>query len=357
MTADIKARAVWPAIALAVAGVAVLVIASISFQGSRGYGYDFAAYEAAARRITDGSPLYLPDTAQRYAAGAYEGLYLYLPPLAVALVPLTALSADGATLIWFVGRIFALAMGCLILPVALRIRLALFGVACVSYPVLFDLNLGNVSILTFALTAIAWRASGAWPAAIAHAALVAIRQPFGIFLVVWAARKDVRRIAMTIVAGLVLFAVTLPVVGLATYLEFATILRGLPDITTGAHNLSLKTTFRAIGAPEGIASFAVPIGAAVALGASIFAGRRRDDAVAIVVTATATMLVSPFLHPHYLVLLLLPAALMADRGRTWALLLPLAGWLPDPMLPLVPLAAIAAVLTLPPSRAPVAVTG
>lgn len=347
MTFAVRDRTVWPALALAVAGMAVLSAASISFLGSRGYGYDFAAYDAAARRIVDGLPLYLADTAQRYASGAYEGLYLYPPPLAVALVPLAALPADGATLVWFVGRIAALALGCLILPVALRIRLAVFAVACVSYPVLFDLNLGNVSVLTFVLSAVAWRASGVWPAAIAHAVLVAIRQPFAIFLVMWAVRGDGRRIAMTVAAGLGLFALTLPVVGIATYQDFLTILRTLPDITTGPHNLSLKTSVLAVGGSESIASLAVPLGAVVALGASVFAGRRRDDGIALVVTAVATMLVSPFLHPHYLALLLLPAALFADRGRMWGLLLPLAGWLPDPVLPLVPLAVIVAVLALP----------
>lgn len=326
-------------------------MASLTFIGSRGYGYDFAAYDAAARRIVEGAALYLPDTAQRYAAGAYEGLYLYPPPLAVALLPLTALSADAATLVWFIARIVALAIGCLILPVALRVRLMVFAVACVSYPVLFDLNLGNVSVLTFALTAAAWRASGSWPAALAHATLIAIRQPFGIFFVMWAARWDARRMAMTLAAGLALFAVTLPVVGLATYADFLTILRGLPDITTGPYNLSLKSTVLAIGAPESLASFAVPSGAAFALVASIVAARRRDDAVALAVTAVATMLVSPFLHPHYLALLLVPAALLADRGRPWGLLLPLAGWLPDPLLPVVAIVAIVSLLTLPPSRA------
>ena len=95
----------------------------------------------------------------------------------------------------------------------------------------------------------------------------------------------------------------------------------------------------------------MPIGAAFALVASIVAARRRDDAVALAVTAVATMLVSPFLHPHYLALLLVPAALLADRGRPWGLLLPLAGWLPDPLLPVVAIVAIVSLLTLPPSGA------
>lgn len=357
MTTSIRDRATWWAWGLALAGVGVLVVASITFMGSRGYGYDFAAYDAAARRIVDGAALYLPDTAQRYAAGAYEGLYLYPPPLAVALVPLTALASDGATLVWFVGRIAALAIGCLILPVALRIRLTVFAVACVSYPVLFDLNLGNVSVVTFVLTAVAWRASGSWLAAVAHATLIAIRQPFGIFFVMWAARWDVRRVVTTLIAGLAMLVVTLPIVGVAAYLDFLAILRSLPDITTGPYNLSLKSTFLAIGAPESLAAVAVPIGAAFALVASVVAGRRRDDAIAIAVTAVATMLVSPFLHPHYLALLLVPAALLADRGRWWGLLLPLAGWLPDPLLPVVPIVTIVALLTLPPSRQPAADPG
>ena len=64
-----------------------------------------------------------------------------------------------------------------------------------------------------------------------------------------------------------------------------------------------------------------------------------------------TLVVSPFIHPHYLVLLLLPAALLADRGRGWAIALPLVGWLPDPFLPLAGPLAIALLLTTRPVAA------
>jgi hypothetical protein len=62
--------------------------------------------------------------------------------------------------------------------------------------------------------------------------------------------------------------------------------------------------------------------------------------VAFVVTAMATLLTAPFMHPHYLVMLLLPAALLADRGRYWGLALPLLGWLPGDSLPLVALGTL-----------------
>jgi hypothetical protein len=63
------------------------------------------------------------------------------------LVPLTLLSPDGATLAWFLGRIVVLVLACLALPVRREIRAAVLGVAGLSMPVLFDLNLGNLAAL------------------------------------------------------------------------------------------------------------------------------------------------------------------------------------------------------------------
>jgi hypothetical protein len=73
--------------------------------------------------------------------------------------------------------------------------------------------------------------------------------------------------------------------------------------------------------------------------------------VAFVVTTTASVLTAPFLHPHYLVMLLLPAALLADRGRYWGLVLPLLGWLPSELLPLVVLGTVVILLLPMPERA------
>ena len=74
----------------------------------------------------------------------------------------------------------------------------------------------------------------------------------------------------------------------------------------------------------------------------IAVGRRRDAETATVVALTAPLLAWPFFHPHYLVALLLPAAFLANRGRWWAVGLPLLGWLPGPVLPLVAALAIVA---------------
>jgi hypothetical protein len=58
------------------------------------------------------------------------------------------------------------------------------------------------------------------------------------------------------------------------------------------------------------------------------------------VTAGAALLLAPLIWDHYLSLVLLPAAFLAERGRPWALLLPLATWLPGELLPIVSIATL-----------------
>ncbi|MGZ6271978.1 MAG: hypothetical protein ACXWPJ_07910, partial [Candidatus Limnocylindrales bacterium] len=71
---------------------------------------------------------------------------------------------------------------------------------------------------------------------------------------------------------------------------------------------------------------------------AIALGLRRDRATGFVMTVMASLLLAPLLWVHYLVALILPAALLAARGYRWAILLPLLGWLPEPLLALAALA-------------------
>ena len=72
--------------------------------------------------------------------------------------------------------------------------------------------------------------------------------------------------------------------------------------------------------------------------AAILWSLRRDAEVGFMVTLTATLLLAPLLWDHYLSSLVLPAAFLAQRGRPWALALPLLSWLPAELLPFVVLA-------------------
>ncbi len=146
---------------LALIGVVVLIGALIAFQGSRGSGYDFAAYDAAARRLAAGQPLYQAVTQQGPFAPGPAGIYLYPPPLAVLLLALVPLSSSAAAFVWQALHVVALVAACAILPIPRWVRLASFGVACLSVPTLLDLNLGNVSLFVLLAGAASWR----WTAA------------------------------------------------------------------------------------------------------------------------------------------------------------------------------------------------
>jgi hypothetical protein len=345
------ARVLWPFV-LAATGLLVLIIATTFFVNSEGFGYDFLAYERAARRIALGESPYLPNTVGAFAAGLYEGLYLYPPNVAVALLPFTVVDEQTATLIWMALRLGMLVIGCLLLPISFRVRLATLGVAGLSFPVLFDLNLGNVSIVIFGLCAVAWRWIGSPWAAVAHAALAFVRFPFLDYGLLWIVQRRFRTLAMAIGVGVAMILVAIPIVGLAAHAEYIAILRDLPDICSGPHFLCWESSVRSAGFPEAVAALATAASYACGLAAIVAAGLRRDESTAFVVTAMVTMLVTPFIHPHYLVLLLLPAAYLMDRGFWWAMALPLLGWLPDVVLPFTSLLAIVLVLALSSHREP-----
>ncbi|MCU0484042.1 MAG: DUF2029 domain-containing protein, partial [Chloroflexi bacterium] len=329
---------------LAALGVAILVGATLLFIGSTGFGYDFQAYDAAARRLAAGGPLYPPGTVEAYNAGAYSGLYLYPPPLAVLLVPLTALPVETATVAWLVGRLALLAIGCALLPVRREVRLALWFVASISFPVLYDLNLGNLSVVLFFLGAVAWRWNGSPLAGAAIALAVAVRYPFGLVGIAWILTRRTRSIAGAVITGGALFALTLPIVGIDGWLDYVTILRGLEDVSTGPHNFTLGSALEMLGIGAPWPTVAMLAGLAGAVAAVAEAGRRRDPELAVVVALAGTVLFAPFFHPHYLVALLIPAAYVANRGHWWGLLLPLLGWLPGELLGLAAVVGVVAPL-------------
>ena len=333
-------------------GVGILLLVAASFIGSSGFGYDYSAYDLAARRIALGDAidgtnlLYPPGLAEAYNSGQYEGLYLYPPPLAVALIPLTALGPDQAVLAWLVLRLALLLFAVLLLPISAAARGAVLAVAAISFPVWYDLNLGNLSIVLFALSTLIWRFRDGPIASIALAICGAVRYPFGLVLVSWLLQRRWRAVALTIGAGLIIGAVTLPFVGIGGWFDYVTALRSLGDVSAGEHNLSLATTAQALGLP-GPNGLWVAVDIAVASVATAWAALRRDPETALVVSLTGTILFFPFFHPHYLVQLLIPAAFLAGRGQWWGLALPLLGWLPGAALAPVAIAATLAPL-LPP---------
>ncbi len=328
-------------LALALAGASVLVAAILVFRGSHGAGYDFAAYDAAARRLAAGQSLYQAQTQDGAFAPGAAGLYLYPPPLAVLLLALVPFSPTWAAAAWEALHVIALVAACAILPVSRAVRLAAFGIACLSLPTLLDLNLGNVSLLVLLAGAAAWRWSvrplGGALAGAATALAIAVRPQVAILLAWWALRRRAAPIMGAALAGFLLLAGSALVAGGGAWLDYARLLLNLRGAGTASSDVGFATLAARAGLAEPLPTAAFAIGAVLAL-AAVVTATRRDAESGMVAAVVATMLVVPLLWPHYLALLILPAALLASRGRPWGLALPLLAWLPGPLLPFVSLA-------------------
>ena len=313
---------------LALIGLLFLGLAiSLWFQSSPGWGYDFRAYfEAALRLLATGTPYQAETLGGPFRPGPF-GLYMYSPPLAVLFAPLTQLGEQTAILVWLGVRLALLVLTCALMPVSRPIRLATFGVAALSAPVLIDLTLGNVSLIVTFFAVVTWRWLDKPIGSLAIAASLTLRPTMALVCGWWLLRGLWRPVAWTVGAFLVLAVLTLPFVGLDRWTEYLTVLRNVSDVTGVFKNVDLGSAVLLFGGSAQLASISLFAGYAVALGAVVFS-LRRDRELSYVVTVSATLLLSPLLWDHYLTNLLVPAAFLVSRGRRWGLALPLLCWLP-----------------------------
>jgi hypothetical protein len=77
---------------------------------------------------------------------------------------------------------------------------------------------------------------------------------------------------------------------------------------------------------------------------------RRDRELGFMITLTASMLMVPLMWQYYLIMLVLPLALLAERWRPVVLLLLALFWLPSAFAPALVLATLALLFPLPAGR-------
>ncbi|MFO7532978.1 MAG: glycosyltransferase 87 family protein [Candidatus Limnocylindrales bacterium] len=263
---------------------------------------------------------------------------MYAPPLGIAIWPLTSLELGAATKLWYLIHVAVLAGACALMPVSLPLRLSTFGVAALSFAVIHDIVLGNVSVLLLLPLAAAWRWLDQPKGSIAQAMAMSVRPMLGVLLIWQLFRRRWRAVAWTIGAGIAIVALTLPAVGVNGYLDYITVLRNLGGVTGVEFNYDLSSSLLLLGVAESVGAFAL-LGGFVMAVAAIALSLRRDSEVGFMVTITASLLLSPLLWDHYLAMLVLPAAFLASRGHPWALALPMLSWLPGEALPFLVLVA------------------
>jgi hypothetical protein len=316
----------------------LLLLALAVLYGSSAWAYDFAAYHAAVGRlVATGSPYQAATLAGPFNAGP-AGLYLYSPLPVVLLLPLAGFALNDAALVFLAVKLAALLATCALMPVSWMIRLAVLAVACISAPVLQDLNLGNASLVVTFLAVVSWRYLDRPAGSAGVTAALAIRPTMALFLAWWVLRGRLRPLLWAAAVAVVLFLVTLPFVGLRSWSDYLTVLGNLAGFAGIYRNFALDAVLSRLGLPEPVPSIALFAGYATAAGAVVLS-LHRDRELSFVVTLGATLLISPLLWDHYLTNLLVPAAFLASRGWWPAVLLPLLCWLPQDLLPVVALVA------------------
>jgi hypothetical protein len=309
-------------------GSIVLLVAMIGlFLGTAGktLGYDYSCYAGAARNLLDGKAIY--DNVFSINVGTCPGTYTYPPAFAVALVPWLSLGGAAAGL-WCVAMAICFVAGVALLPVRRDVRWLIVILGALNWPLLYAVKLGQVEPILFLGFAAAWR----WMddarvvgAATAVGALVKVQPGL---LAVWAiATGRYRAAAIGISATVALAAAATLVTGIGAWSAYVDLLRGLGGALTTPHNFAPGAVAFQAGASESVATAVQLASSAAAVAALLAAWRFASPVASLQVTIVASQLISSPLRDHYAVLLLLPTAWLVTRGRTWAVVFPLVGWI------------------------------
>jgi hypothetical protein len=317
-----------PPAAVALFGLGVALIIAVA--GST-LGYDYAAYVDAGRRLMHGEPLY--DTTASVAGGF--ALFLYPPPFAVAMIPFALLPPTAGTWLWIGGLLAAFLLGARLLPVRGDVRWAVILLAGLCWPFLYSVKLGQVGPLLFLAFAAGWRALDR-PAQLGldmtAGALIKVQPAL---LLPWAAVTGRWRAAVVGCAGIAVAALAVtPFVGTATWTAYVDLLRRVSAPVTTPHNFTPGAIAFQLGVAEDAANLVQLVSVGLTLAVAAWTWFRTDPETSYVTTVVATQLISPLLWDHYAMLLLLPTALLLHRRQWWAVLIPLAGWLPAPVIPI-----------------------
>jgi len=309
-------------------------------------GFDFrGAYLRAAREIVDGESPYPPVDGFELAS---HSAYVYPPLLAFVIVPFTALS-NGVAAVLAVLLAAALLVATL---VVLDVRdWRCYTAAALWAPTTNALHMASSSALLALAAALAWRyRATVLPLAAAIGLGVATKLILWPLLVWTLVTGRLRPMAFAIAIAV---GVTLPlwaVLGFDGLGRYPAMLRRLADLEA-EESYSLVGAFTALGVGgTGARVLAIAVAAGLLVLCVVYA-RRGDDARAFIAALSAGLAFSPIVWLHYLVLLLVPLAIVRPRfSAVW--LLPLLLWLTplngngDAIQPLLPTLVTAAVLVV-----------
>jgi hypothetical protein len=248
--------------------------------------------------------------------------YVYPPQLLFLLAPLTLLPVGVASTLVAVGLIAML----LLIPRVLGVRdLRCYAAALLWVPSISGVLLGNVSIPLALALAVVWRyRDRVGPPAAALGLSVSAKLLLWPMFVWMLATRRWRAVVWAIVVGVAVTLSAWAVIGFAGFTTYPDLLRRLSEIQT-----EKSYSFVGIASELGLGTWVgnatiVVVGGALLIGTVLFA-RSGDDARSFTCAVAATLALSPIVWLHYLVVLLVPMAILRPRF-TWLWLLPVLLW-------------------------------
>lgn len=286
---------------------------------SPAYGFDFRGVVwQPARDVLAGRSPYPP--LDMPTVPIPSNAYGYPPLLAILATPLAMLPAQVALLVWDALSTAAM-IGALRL-VGLRDRRC-FIFALASLPMASMLILGQPSAFLALGYAVVWRYRDyPYKSGIALGSLIALKflaWPLLIWLAV-SRRRHAATVGAVTTAALILGSWA--VIGFQGLRDYARLLTTLSD-GYGPRTHSIVAVATNAGASSAQAHMVAAVVAALLIAASIWlSAARRSDVGAFGAATAAGIFLSPIVHPHYLLALLIPLAVARPRaGWMWVLLL------------------------------------
>lgn len=305
-----RALEIW---VLAVVPIVLLAGAARSWAHSHTLAYDFdRAYLPAAHLVLHGASPFGPTTR---AALASQTAFVYPPVGAFLAAPFATLPAHAADVL--VTVVAALAVPAILALLGVR-DWRCFGAALLWMPTISAVHLGTIVVVLALGVALAWRWRDQAVRAGLVLGLVVALKLFLWPLVLWfAITRRFKAAAVAACSSLVfLFAPWIPLHG--------------AGLTSYPHRLSLLSSLearRGFSPAALLAHLGVGWGVAEAVGYALGVAllvlayrRRRSETAAFGLVCSAALLLTPILWPNYLLIMLVPLAVLRPRfGVVWLL--------------------------------------
>lgn len=279
---------------------------------------DFGIFRTAALKVIHGSSPYV---APHTSAYLHFDRFVYPPVAALLFAPFAAVPSGPSRVLMFAAGLIAILAALCILRVE---DWRCYGIALISAPSINSVALGALTSFLLLGAAICWRYRDDAVVAGVATALTALLKlflwPLGVWLVV---TRRWRAAIVCAVAGLILLLGGWAVIDFVGLRSYPSILHVLQQVEIPV-SYSLVGLFGLSGGAATIVTVALSLAGVVAIwvAARGEGGDRRAFAVAIFVSLLAT----PLLWMHYLLLLFVPIAFYRPRlSGLW--FLPLLLWL------------------------------